>query len=120
MNNCRSGWPIVHCASIFVTVNRTNLKGPSKANITACARYSSVVRPPNHVVEPDLGLRWLEVGRVPDAIAAVRRAVGRKPRYTDAYSRMGIAMDKLGDLGGAILAYDRATALLPSQTQAWF
>ena len=29
-------------------------------------------------------------------------------------------MEKLGDLGGAILAYDRATELLPSLTEAWF
>jgi tetratricopeptide (TPR) repeat protein len=33
---------------------------------------------------------------------------------------MGIALEKLGDLGGAILAYDRATELLPSLTEAWF
>jgi tetratricopeptide (TPR) repeat protein len=29
-------------------------------------------------------------------------------------------LEKLGDLGGAILAYNRATELLPSLTEAWF
>jgi tetratricopeptide (TPR) repeat protein len=33
---------------------------------------------------------------------------------------MGIALEKLGDLGGAITAYNRATELLPSLTEAWF
>jgi tetratricopeptide (TPR) repeat protein len=65
-------------------------------------------------------LAYLEIGRVPDAIAAFQRAVASNPRCTDAYFRMGIALEKLGDLGGAILAYDRATELLPSLTEAWF
>ena len=29
-------------------------------------------------------------------------------------------MEQLGDIGGAIVAYDRATELLPSLTEAWF
>ena len=33
---------------------------------------------------------------------------------------MGIALEKLGDLRGAVLAYDRATELKPSLTEAWF
>jgi tetratricopeptide (TPR) repeat protein len=55
-----------------------------------------------------------------DAIAAFQRAVAANLRYTDAHFRMGIALEKLGDLGGAILAYNRATELLPSLAEAWF
>ncbi len=33
---------------------------------------------------------------------------------------MGIALEKLGDRGSAIVAYDRATELQPSLTEAWF
>ena len=50
----------------------------------------------------------------------MQRAVASNPRYTDAYFRLGIALEKLGDIGGAIVAYDRATELLPSLTEAWF
>jgi Flp pilus assembly protein TadD len=57
---------------------------------------------------------------MPDAIAALQSAVASNPRYTDAYFRLGIALEKLGDFGGAIVAYDRATELLPSLTEAWF
>ena len=50
----------------------------------------------------------------------LQRAVANDPRYADAYFRLGIALEKLGDIGGAIVAYDRATELLPSLTEAWF
>ena len=50
----------------------------------------------------------------------MQRAVASNPRYTDAYFRLGIALEKLGDIGGAIVAYDCATKLLPSLTEAWF
>ncbi|HLN50138.1 MAG TPA: sulfotransferase, partial [Steroidobacteraceae bacterium] len=50
----------------------------------------------------------------------MQRAVASNPRYTDAHFRLGIALEKLGDIGGAIAAYDRATKLLPSLTEAWF
>jgi len=50
----------------------------------------------------------------------LQRAVTVNPRYSDAYFRLGIALEKQGDIGGAIVAYDRATQLLPSLTEAWF
>ncbi len=78
------------------------------------------MQPSNAIIQHDLGLACLEVGLLPDAIAAFQRAVASNPRYTDAYFRLGIALEKLGDLGGAVLAYDRATELLPSLTEAWF
>jgi tetratricopeptide (TPR) repeat protein len=76
--------------------------------------------PSNATIQHDLGLACLEVDRVPDAIAALQRAVASNPRYTDAHFRLGIAFEKLGNIGGALAAYDRATKLLPSLTEAWF
>ena len=49
-----------------------------------------------------------------------QRAITSNPRYTDAYFRLGIALEKLGNVGEAIVAYDRATELHPSLTEAWF
>jgi tetratricopeptide (TPR) repeat protein len=83
-------------------------------------RKAALLQPSNPVIQHDLGLACLEVARVTDAIAAFQRAVASDPRFTDAYFRMGIALEKLGDLGAALLAYDRATELLPSLTEAWF
>ena len=78
------------------------------------------LQPLNPIIQHDLGLACLEVGLVPEAIAAFQQAVSENPRYTDAYFRLGIALEKVGDLRGAILAYDCATQLLPSLTEAWF
>ena len=51
----------------------------------------------------------LEAGHIPDAIAALQRAVASNPRYADAYFRLGIAWEKVGNIGGALSAYDHAT-----------
>jgi Flp pilus assembly protein TadD len=83
-------------------------------------RDAALLEPSNPAVQHDLGLACLEVGRLPDAIAAFERAVASNPRYTDAYFRLGIALEKLGNIGGAIVAYHRATELFPSLTEAWF
>ncbi len=47
-------------------------------------------------------------------------AVGADPNFTDAFFRLGIALEKQGDIPAAIVAYDRATELQPSFTEAWF
>jgi tetratricopeptide (TPR) repeat protein len=81
---------------------------------------AALLEPSNSIIQHDLGLACLEVGRIPDAIAALQAAVANNPRYTDAYFRLGIALEKQGNLRAAIVAYDRATQLLPSFTEAWF
>jgi tetratricopeptide (TPR) repeat protein len=83
-------------------------------------RNAALLQPSNPIIQHDLGLACLEAGRIPDAIAALQRAVASNPRYADAYFRLGIALEKLGNTSGAIAAYDRATELLPSLTEAWF
>jgi len=42
------------------------------------------------------------------------------PATQDAHFRLGIALEKLGNIGGAIATYDSETKLLPSLTDAWF
>ena len=90
------------------------------ADAIAPLRDAALLQPSNAIIQHDLGLACLEVGRLPDAIVALQRAVASNPRYTDAHFRLGIALEKLGDIGGALAAYDRATQLLPSLTEAWF
>ncbi len=96
------------------------LKDDRPAEAIAPLREAALLQPSNAIIQHDLGLACLEVGQVPDAVAAFQRAVAGNPRYTDAYFRLGIGLEKLGDLRGAILAYDLATELLPSLTEAWF
>jgi tetratricopeptide (TPR) repeat protein len=83
-------------------------------------REAALLEPFNPTIQHDLGLACLEVGNIPDAIAALQWAVSSNPRYADAHFRLGIALEKQGDIRKAIVAYDRATQLLPSLTEAWF
>ena len=76
-------------------------------------RDAALLQPSNPMIQHDLGLACLEVGRITEAVAAFQRAVASNPHYADAYFRLGIALEKLGDIGGAIAAYDRATELVP-------
>src|SRR5437667_2326366 len=87
------------------------LKARQPADAVVPLSEAALLQPSNPVIHHDLGLAWLEIGRLPDAIAAFRCAVASNPRYADAYFRMAIAMEKLGDFGGAIWAYDRATEI---------
>jgi len=64
-------------------------------------REAALLQPSDPAIQHDLGLTCLEVGRVPEAIAAFQRAVTIKPRYADAHFRLGIALEKLGDVRSA-------------------
>src|SRR2546430_14080811 len=77
------------------------LRAGRPADAIAPLRDAALLAPSNPIIQHDLGLACLEVGRVPDAIAAFERAVASDPRYTDAYFRIGIALEKLGEIGGA-------------------
>jgi tetratricopeptide (TPR) repeat protein len=96
------------------------LRAARPVDAIAPLREAALLRPSDPIIEHDLGLAYLEIGRLPEAIAAFQRAVSNNPRYADAYFRMGIALEMLGDRGSAIVAYDRATELQPSLTEAWF
>src|SRR5277367_4401283 len=71
------------------------------AHAIAPLREAALLQPSNPIIQHDLGLACLEVGLVPDAVAAFQHAIAGNPRYTDAYFRLGVALEKLGDLRGA-------------------
>jgi len=96
------------------------LRDARPVDAIAPLRDAALLEPSNPIIQHDLGLACLEVGRVADAIAALQRSVANDPLYADAYFRLGIALEKQGNIGAAIVAYDRATELLPSLTEAWF
>ena len=77
------------------------LKDGRPADAIAPLREAALLQPSDPIIQHDLGLACLEIGRVPEAIAAFQRAVSSNPRYADAYFRMGIALEKLGDRGSA-------------------
>ena len=96
------------------------LKAGRPADAIAPLRDAARLQPFDPIIQHDLGLACLEIDLVPESISAFQRAVASNPRYADAYFRLGIAQEKLGDLRAAIVAYDRATELQPTLTEAWF
>src|SRR5579863_2592221 len=91
-------------AAKFLTAGRP-------ADAIAPLRDAALIEPSNAIIQHDLGLACLEVGRIQDAIQAFEWAIASNPRYADAYFRLGIALEKLGNSGEAIVRYDRATEL---------
>jgi tetratricopeptide (TPR) repeat protein len=83
-------------------------------------REAARLDPSNDIIQHDLGLACLEVGRLPEAIAALQRAIASNPRYADAHFRLGIAFEKLGSIREAIATYSRATGLDSLLSEAWF
>jgi tetratricopeptide (TPR) repeat protein len=96
------------------------LRAGRPADAIAPLREASLVEPFDPIIQHDLGLAYLEVGYIPEAIEAFQRSVAVKPAYADAHFRLGIALEKHGDIGAAIVAYHRATQLQSSLTEAWF
>src|SRR5579863_6779285 len=95
------------------------LKAGRPADAIAPLRDAALLLPSDPIIHHDLGLACLETGRVAEAIAAFQRAVASNPRYAEAYFRLGVALEKLGDRGSALVAY-RATEFKPTLTEAWF
>ena len=79
-----------HVASLLALATKL-LRAGRPAEAIAPLRDAGLLEPFNPIIQHDLGLACLEVGRVPDAIAASQQAVAINPRYADAYFRLGIA-----------------------------
>src|SRR5215469_1314527 len=90
------------------------------ADAIAPLREAALIEPCNAIIQHDLGLACLEVGLIPESINALQRAIASAPRYADAYFRLGIGLERLGDLRSAVAAYHRATELQSTLTEAWF
>jgi predicted O-linked N-acetylglucosamine transferase (SPINDLY family) len=67
----------------------------------------------------NLGNTLMGQGRLDEAIAAFRRAIGIKPDHAAAYTTLGIALAGQGKLDEAIAAYRRAIGIKPDLAEAY-
>src|SRR5215475_9946062 len=67
----------------------------------------------------NLGNALMGQGKLDEAIAAYRRAIGIKPDYAAAYTTLGIALAEQGRLDEAIAAYRRAIGIKPDLAEAY-
>jgi tetratricopeptide (TPR) repeat protein len=96
------------------------LKAGQPSAAIAPLRDAARLQPANSAIHFDLGLACLEIGWLPDSIAAFQAAVANDPRCAKAYFRMGIALEAHGNIAAAIDAYRRAAELQPSLTEAQY
>src|SRR5215475_2213055 len=67
----------------------------------------------------NLGNALMGQGKLDEAIAAYRRAIGIKPDYAVAYTTLGIALAGQGKFDEAIAAYRRAIGIKPDLAEAY-
>ena len=67
----------------------------------------------------NLGNLLSKQGRLDEAVAAYRQAIGIKPDYADAHSNLGAALAAQGRLDEAVAAYRRAIGIKPDYAQAY-
>ena len=56
----------------------------------------------------NLGLAYLEKGKLEDAVTALKRSITAEPRYCVGNYRLGLALEKKGDLDAARQAFSQA------------
>ena len=66
----------------------------------------------------NLGNALKDQGKLDEAIAAYRQAIGIKPDYAEAHSNLGNALKEQGKLDEAIAAYRQAIGIKPDYAEA--
>ena len=65
-----------------------------------------------------LGRAYLELGRLEDAFAALKSACEREANFADAWFRLGLAQERLGEIEPAKQSFSQAARLLPNHLDA--
>jgi protein O-GlcNAc transferase len=68
----------------------------------------------------NLGTALAEQGKLDEAIAAYRRAIGIKPGYVEAYSNLGTVLAGQGKFDEAVTVYRRAIGIKPDYAEAYY
>jgi len=64
-----------------------------------------------------LGVRYLAAGRIPEAVARLRTAIGLRPADAEAHNNLAQALLRQRDVDGAIAEYREAARLAPKNDQ---
>jgi len=86
----------------------------------ASAELAARSRPDDAAVLNRLATRYLQAGRVDDAVARLRHAVRVAPRDAAARSNLGTALQARGDLAGALRELEAAARLEPNNANVRF
>jgi tetratricopeptide (TPR) repeat protein len=98
--------PLLAQAAHLLKVGR-----PADAVVPLCEAVRWL--PGNAALLHDLGLAYLECGRVGEAVTALRNSIAVDPGFQDSHLRLGIALEASGSAEAALAAYQRAAQLAP-------
>ncbi len=105
-----TGLVLVLVACGVLTVERNRLYNDS----VALWRLACRQQPQNPRAPQVLALALLEAGKVPEAVAAARRAVVLAPDWDRGQGTLGVALARSGDLEGAAAALQKAAQIAPN------
>jgi len=66
------------------------------------------------------GLAALRAGNLKKAERLLRAVIRAEPKHVDAFNLLGVVFGRLGHNADAVASYDRALALAPNSTEAWY
>ncbi len=81
-------------------------------------RQATRLDPANHGTWQDLGIVLTQIGRLPEAIGAFRRAIAAKADFVPAHHMLGVTLEAQGNETLAVSALRRAVALSPKLADA--
>ncbi|MEM9291937.1 MAG: tetratricopeptide repeat protein [Acidobacteriota bacterium] len=84
----------------------------------AVFRHALTVTQDNHRIHNVLGVTLLSAERLEEAEQELRRAVGIKPGFADAWNNLGVSLSRQQRAGEAAEAFGRAAALDPADAEA--
>jgi tetratricopeptide (TPR) repeat protein len=82
-------------------------------NAQEALERATILSPDDAEAHANLGNAFLDLGRLPDAMASYRRALTIEPDYADAHSNLGNVLRGLGQLDDAVASYRRALCIKP-------
>ncbi len=95
----------------------TALQAQGKNGLPALQKATELM-PNNAEAHMNLGNTLKELGRLDDAVASYRLALGIKPDFVMAHYNLGNALKGLGQLDDAVASYQRALKIKPHYAEA--
>lgn len=68
----------------------------------------------------DLGIRYMNMGKVAEAIAQFEQAISHTPDHVDAHCNLGNALTQLGRYRDAVLSYREALSIDPNFAEVYY